>query len=251
MAYHAASEASRGTGRMDILQTRVDVVTIRYWLEDERSVIVKLWNRPGFRGWARRLSRTAPAIREAQALSRVNERYGSSPALLGQFRLDRPTHQHTEALVMEDLHPCRIGFLELMDAARLGDDQSVMKMNRSIIRLTEQLIEASILDTDHRLTNMLVTKDGCWHRVDYEHARCVRRTDRHPHWLGEMLGRLLATQIFAVQPQLQYVDDIAKYIQSMVKSDVRVQRRVEAIVIEMLNVQKETMGVDTAYSFPW
>lgn len=250
-AFQAASEVSRGIGRWDVLRKRVDVLTVRRWVGDDHSIIVKLWNRPGLKGWLRRTSRTAPVVREAAALRRLEGSDSPVPKLLGRFRLDQPRHSHTDGLVIEDLHPCELGFNVLKACAAEGVDHRVQEMNQKITDLTEHLLASSILDTDHRLTNMVVTSEGRWYRIDFEHARFVRRTERHPQWLGEMLGRLLATHIFAVQPELTYVDDFAHRIAPLVNSSPRVRNCVEAIVVQMLETQRQTMGVDTRYTFSW
>ena len=73
VAFQAASEVSQGIGQWEVLRNRDDVLTVRRWVGDDRSMIVKLWNRPGLKGWLRRTSRTAPVVREASTLRRLEE----------------------------------------------------------------------------------------------------------------------------------------------------------------------------------
>jgi len=247
----AASAVSRGDERAEVLQIRVDVLTARYRIDGGPSVIVKLWNRPGWRGWLRRATRSAPFSRESIALRRLGDLNGPAPRLLGSFLLDRRSHRHTEALVIEDLGPARDAFDVVAELAGDRADAALADVDDALARLTADMLDAGIVDDDHRLTNMIRPADGRWYRIDFEHARCMRSPARPRRRRGIMLGRLMGTYVFAVQPRLELADRFFERVRGLAGGDRRVRAAASEIVAGMLEQQVRTNNVRTTYELPW
>src|SRR5205085_1383815 len=91
--------------RATVLRSRPDDDRLVLRLPDtpHGSVILKLWKRPGPKGFLRRISRTASVYREWR-MSRHLQRAGvAAPVVLGYAMLGDSQRPYTEALLSQDL----------------------------------------------------------------------------------------------------------------------------------------------------
>jgi hypothetical protein len=102
-----AVDVSARRVEMKVLRERgTDVLIARVAAPDGRPVIVKLWNRRGWRGFLRRFSGTNIARREWDALLRLHKAGLGVPEPLACSPLRDPAARHTEVLIEEDLGAC-------------------------------------------------------------------------------------------------------------------------------------------------
>jgi hypothetical protein len=228
-------------------EKRRDGVVARMRLpEDPRStVILKFWSRPGLKGWLRRLTRTSSAWREFEALSRLHRAALSVPEPYGLCRVEAEGAPYTDALFMEDLGPATWGpkhFLGLLREGRQAEAQAFLE---TLIDFTERMLQAGVIDPDHGINNVLVPASGTPVRIDFEIARIVKEPRRRPELLGRMLGRLIATYTFLVQPDAGKAEEFAERLFDRVQPDADVidgtQRHLDLVFSE----QKRACGVDT------
>lgn len=236
----------------EILRERgADVCIARVPGPDGAGVIVKLWNRPDWRGALRRLTRTNPGAREWRTLRTLHAAGVRVPAAQAYRVLRGTGAAHTEALIVEDLGRCRDTTEELKSLIRAGDALAVRGFEDTMIDATRRMIDAGLLDHDHRLPNFVTTPDGTPVRLDFELVCRVRWPRAHPHRLGIMLGTLVGSHAFAVQPDTTRTVEFARRLAAAVRPPTRALRVARAHVHAMLARQQREKGIQTRVDLPW
>ena len=238
----------RGDHVREKLKERADSMTLRLWIDPETPVIVKLWSRGGFAGRIRRLTGTDPARREARALTSLLDAGIAAPAPLGVSVLGSEADHFTDALFLEDLGSCDTAFEHLKRLIREGEEERVVDFLDEVVEITGTIVERGIVDTDHSLNNLVVTEDERLFRLDTELARRSRHATK-PY--GVMLGRLLGSFVFAVQPDLGRVPGFAGRLKRRLDPSPRVLREASAQVQRMLASQRERKSLETRVTLPW
>lgn len=245
-----AFAVSAGEVRYDVLRRRPDVLTARATVEDDHSVIVKLWNRPTLRGALRRLTRTNTGYREWRALNILRAARVRVPRPLAYVRLTDPRCTHTEALVSEDLGRAGRTIDRVKTCIAAGDHDALAAIENELISLTADVLRAGIVDPDHRLENFIFARDGRLARIDLEHGVSIC-TPWGALRYGTMLGTLIGSYVFAVQPHIYLADAFARRLAERMAPPPRVLRRAAAVSKQMLDHQRETIGIDARLSLGW
>ena len=247
-----ARTVSLGTARdMEILRERSgDARVARVAGPQGESVVVKLWNRPGWRGLVRRWTRTNSARREWRTLCRLH-RVGlfvpeplAYVAGLGQA-------VHTEGVISRDLGQCSDAVEHFKGLVRSGARDQEAEFVRQVVRATAVMVHLGLLDTDHRLPNFVVAPDGRPVRLDFE---LNVRTPWPRLWTrkyGLMLGTLLGSFVFAVQPDQDRALAFAAELRRELAPPRRVLLVAESRMREMLARQKREIGLDMEVDNPW
>lgn len=248
LAYHVSTRRVP----LEVLRERgQDVLIARTPGPDGRPVIVKLWNRPGWRGGLRRFAGTTIAQHEWQTLVRLQRDDLGVPAPIACLTLRRRDARHTDALIEEDLGPCRDATEVFKSLLREGHTESVTAFEEDLLRSTEALLRRGILDTDHRLPNFVVRPDGRTVRLDFELAHAVRKPRRHRDELGRMAGTLLGSYLFAVQPDVPRAKAFALRLQERLRLDRETLDVAKRCVDRMVERQRREINLDTRMDWPW
>ena len=218
---------------------------------DGRSVIVKLWNRPGPRGWLRRLAAATIAQREWNALTGLRRADLGVPEPLACFTLRHPEALHTEVLIEEDLGACGDVTETFKQLRREKRAEEIAAFEEHLLRATEVMLQRGLLDTDHRLPNFVVRPDGRPVRLDFELARPVRHPRRDEKQLGRMIGTFLGSYLFAVQPDTAAARAFAERLQARLQLTPNVLAIARPRVEEMMARQRREIGMDTRMDWPW
>ena len=248
-----ARAVSLGTARdMEILRERGgDARIARGVGPDGESVVVKLWNRPGWRGLVRRWTRTNSARREWRTLCRLHRAGLLVPRPLAYVaRLGRPA-EHTEGVVSADLGQCSDAVEHFKGLLHSGASDQEADFVREVVRATAVMVRLGLLDTDHRLPNFVVTPDGRPVRLDFE---LNVRTPWPRLWTrkyGLMLGTLLGSFVFAVQPDQDRAVAFAAALRRELDPPRGVLRVSEARMREMLRRQEREIGLRMEVDNPW
>ncbi len=244
-----ATETGRGTapGLVVLKERGSDVRVARVTHPaGNGTVVVKLWNRRGGRGRIRRLTRTNIGWREYTALRVLETRRIGAPQPLAYLTLRDPRSAYTEALISSDLGECRRAMAVFKELLTEGNEDRVRSFETALINATAGMLAAGLIDTDHRIPNFAVPAGSDMPvRLDFELCRRVRRVAWHPRLLGRMLGTLLGTYVFAVQPDMDRVPDFGARLRAAVCPSARARRHALARVSEMLNRQSANRGVIT------
>lgn len=224
---------------------------LRIRTEGGSSVILKLWSRPGCKAVIKRFLRSTAVNHEWSCLGRAHRRGLKVPCPLGMSHLRDRSHPYTEALVMEDLGPCTNGVLFIKECISNDQETRLRSFEGEVIDLTEGLVSAGILDTDHSLMNIIVPTEGSAWRVDLETAQIVWSSRSCPVRYGRMIGRLLVTHVFAVQPEVSRSIDFARRLAAQLPLPDSVKRNAYEYAKEMLYLQKIKTSLRVQIPFPW
>jgi hypothetical protein len=170
------------------------------------TLIVKTWD-PRRGSLLRQIKRQlfgerSGCVNEFQMLRHLSQRAPGLGAPLPVASLGRSEimGQEVEVALIGDLGPCIQALRALRESVQAGDEAAACAIEAFALRSVRSLIfDAQVIDNDHSLINMVLTAQGTLHRIDFEvaqHRRDVRRPDEAT---GLMLGRLIATHVYATQ----------------------------------------------------
>jgi hypothetical protein len=254
-------DVMRGTRPAEKLKARAgDCAVYRTAAPGIPSVIVKVWKRQGSRAFIRNLTRTSPMLRELRALQRVQSVGVTAPRVHAAIRPETRSADRrrpgtspgwTEALILEDLGHC----ISAMDHVKALQSQAprgdLDQFLDEVITLTRGLVECGILDQDHSFLNVVATPEGRAARLDFEIARLTRFVQLYPQRYGKMIGRLLVTYAFTVQPDSAMATEFASRLVAALHPGPRVLRHARTYVDVMLEKQRRHDGIDLRLALPW
>ena len=113
--------------------------------------------------------------------------------------------------------------------------------------MTAAIIEAGVIDRDHSFLNVVAQPDGTPARLDLEIAKSSTSADAY----GEMLGRLVATLVFALQPDAERAAPFVAELVARLDPPSGVIGFAIATVDGMLERQRSLGGRDTRIELPW
>jgi hypothetical protein len=246
-------EWSREELQSEVLRRRSDDDrnVSRVHLRDGRTVVLKLWKRPGLKGALRRVTRTASVFWEWRCLRRLERAAVSVPRALAYGVLRSTSTQYTEALAMEDLGPLVNAMDHVSGLVAAEDERGLRAIEDDLCRLTRSLLGAGVVDSDHSLMNMALDGNGKLVRLDFELARPVPSPRLAPTRYGIMLGRLIASYEFAVHPHDGRARRFAYRLADELKPGAGVLGRAHAYVARALQRQLERTGVVSSLKLEW
>jgi hypothetical protein len=120
-----------------------------------------------------------------------------------------------------------------------------------LLTLTQAILRVGVLDIDHALYNLVVSPDGTLMRLDLELARRVWFPSLATKLYGTMLGRLVASYAYAVQPRVELVSAFAgRLVQRLVPRQAAL-RQARMVLEQALARQLRLTGIDTRVALPW
>lgn len=212
-------------------------------------VIVKWWARLDLVGALRARTRTASWDHEWRSLRALHQAGVPVPRPVSLLQVDEagvPVH----AVLMEDLGRCSVALDHVKALAAGGDDEALRAFDAALIDLTARIVEAGYVDPDHRLNNVVVDPTGRPLRLDVELARPASRA-LSPVAHGRMLGCLVATYVYAVQPEVRLAERFAAELTRRLEPSWASRRAAARVVRSMLAVQRDGRGIDTRIELPW
>lgn len=230
---------------MDVISKRgVRLVVRRPWI-DGSPAVVKLWARGGLKGAARRTLGLTSAHYEWRNLKRMEALNIPAPRSIAYCNAPPNRHGFTEAMAMEDLGDCELAQAYLKKCIRRGDEEAVERFEAELIRMTGILVRARIIDFDHSMVNIVVkTSDPI--RLDLEKARYVPWVALRQGLYARMIGQMLGTYVFAVQPDTDRADRFAQALLAELKPSPSVITRAQAHVDGMLERQRRDTDIDVS-----
>jgi hypothetical protein len=245
-------ELAKGALPQQELKSRSsDCRVLRIQISDTESVILKIWNRPGLRGLLRRLTRTLPFHKEQRGIALLRQSGVRVPAALGHERIQGTGLPFTDALFLEDLGTCTMAVKHVKRLMREGREEELQRFVDECVEMTRKMVAAGILDLDHHFMNIVATPSGRAARLDLEIARRQRRGRLPSAPYGEMLGRLIGTFSYAVQPDHpQRVIAFSRALAKALAPRRAVLRAATAQFDTMRRIEREK-GFDMMLALPW
>lgn len=215
------------------------------------AVIVKIWGRQVQKNRLLSLVGDSNARREWYCHRYAFEHKLAVPRPIS-FGAARCGHgQLVDVMVVQHLDSCTKALPFFKQILFAADETKIRDFEQRLIRTTVDLILAGITDVDHQLNNMLVSQSGEIYRIDFE---CARR-----HWfarfreqdLGQMLGRLICSHVYACQPELGRSHAFAQQLIQQLSPSLRSQAIAKETVGKLLERQRQKNGVDSVLVLPW
>jgi tRNA A-37 threonylcarbamoyl transferase component Bud32 len=248
-AHDLIADTCHRLDEMEVVSKRSFRLVVRRAAPDGTPVIVKLWARPGWKGQVRRLLGQSHAQYEFRNL-KMMERLGvPAPRAYGFGRATPNAQGYTDAMVMEDLGQIETAGIYLKACVKAGDEAAVTRFEDELIRMTGILARARVIDFDHSMVNIVV-RDADPIRLDLEKARRVPWIGLRPKLYGEMIGQLLATYVFAVQPDVDRAGRFAEKLFAEIKPAPSIIKLAQAHVDKQMKRQKDGRGIDMALKLP-
>lgn len=246
-----ALAASREPASFDVLSRHEGRCVLRCPPQDGERVVLKTWSRPGVLSAARRAFGAGDLDREWRSLCRARELGVRVPTPLGRARLPANAAAWTDAMVSADIGPCVTAVDHLKRLVASGSQSDVDAFERELVAQTGAMVDGGLIDTDHGLVNTLVPASGLPVRLDFEMARVVRSPRTNVAAYGAMLGHVLATHAFAVQPATERTVRFAAELARRLDPPPAVLSRARAYVDERMRVQERRIGLAVRVELPW
>ena len=155
-----------------------------------------------------------------------------------------------EIMVIEDLGETNSGLDHFKKLISSGDESSVSAFEECLLDQTARLIDMHILDVDHQLNNFIVDAKERLIRIDFECARRFPFRIMPQKIFVEMLARLLASHVYAVQPEVTRSALFAKRLYERLNLDHQAKSLISVSVNSKLGNQHQRPGVATAVILP-
>ncbi len=237
--------------RFRLEDRRNDSLTARVISEDNKTIIIKLWKRPGIKGKIRQLTHTGNLDREWKALNLLYSKGIRVPKALACFRFNTAQNGYTDVLIMEDLGSCERAIDSLPKLIQKNNSRNErIQFEDKIISLTRSIIEAGVLDSDHHLVNILILPSGDVARVDFEISTVIYRPGLHEEKLAKMISHLLKTYIFSVQSNVELIDEFSLRLNNQLNLSIKVLNNINSLVNKYLEQQENTTSM-TSWVAPW
>ena len=238
-------------GETEVLRRSASRAIVRVSLPEVGPVIIKAWALRGVRMALRRITLTSPPLREARALQRLHRAGVRVPRYLGSCRIRLNSVPYTHALILEDIGECKDAVEHLKGLVLEREEADVWAFEEALIEQTHRILGAGYVDLDHGLINTVVPVSGEPVRLDLECAKRVSFPIVASRTCGTMLGRLICSHAFAVQPEVERTQDFACRLVQRLRLRTAVLRRAAECVRSMLAEQLAKTGIDTRVRLPW
>lgn len=220
---------------------------VRYKLNNNDSIIVKLWPRKGIFGdikfFIRYIFHMTAVQREWKALCELDKIQIAVPKPLGLLKLQNRDYRY--AVFTEDIGDHEHALDYIKGLITKGKEQEVQKFEDNIIQMTEQLIRTGYVDTDYSLINMLVSGNGALIKTDLEYLKRKRTNFFKTQIYSEMLRRLIGSYTYAVQPDTERAERFYIKIKNRIAFTEQTLSMTKIKVNKMLKLQFMDSGIDT------
>ncbi len=232
-------------GRHNAMVAEIDVP------DQQKKAVIKLWKKPGLAGFIRRLSKTGNVYREWQVMNLLYKKGVPTPQPFGIYSFPDSPGGYTDAVAMSyfDESIRGIEHLRLLSERNLDDER--IAFEESVINLTESTLNAGVLDVDHHLVNILALRSNNAVRVDFEIATLCQDPNRKSAAYGKMLGMLISTHLFAVQPHIQFTDRFSQALIERLNPPPKALDKAKKIIYERIEAQRVAKGIRTPWVPSW
>jgi len=241
---------SRGRIQSRVLRDS-DSLLLRLFIEKDKSVILKLWNRRGIRSVIRSFTNSDPASRECNTLQALSNLGIATPKLLGRMKIRYDKIPYNYCVFTEDLGSTTTATKVLNKYISNKNEVAINDLEYKIISLTEILFSNGIVDPDNILANMLIDHNGKFWRIDFELAQKAKFSNSLVGLRGKMIGRLIASYTWAVQPELWRVQQFSSKLANTLILSENVKTKALKVFNEHVNKQYDEIGIDSRTSLPW
>ncbi len=233
------------------IEERADGVVGRLPYEDlDTTIILKFWVRPGIKGKLKWGLGKSSAQTEYKALEHLYNHGMRVPQPLGLCRVPACGRPYTESMFMSDLGKTVRGPDYLEDLLKKGETEKADLFLEQMIQITEELLDAKVIDTDHGINNTVVTMEEEPIRIDFEVARIVNDPYQEHQQLAKMIGRYIITYAFVIQPDMEAIIAYAEKLYDRLKIDKKVRGLIRQYTDAAYDLQRTSRGIDYTLELP-
>ena len=247
----AVRELHTGEGRFEVLHQKGTHYVVRYHPANGYSVVVKLWSQPGLTQWVRRILGIRSIDYEWRNLGRAQELGMPVPRPLGRCSGGFDPAGYTDAIVLEDLGDCVPALNHIKFLIASGEEEHLREFEDEIISLTFEMASNELFDTDHGVQNISVCGTSKPVSLDLEMARYSRFPLRRRRLYGRMLGRLLLTYTFSVQPDVERTLRFADRLKEKLNPPRAVMKLANAYLQRNMANQAKNPALDFEVPLNW
>ena len=170
---------------------------------------------------------------------------------MAHFHLDYANAEFTDALLVEDVGDRKLAMTLIKEMIGSGLNVQCEKFEDYVLEMTARIGRAGIVDPDHGFHNMLATEANEAIRIDFEVARNVLAPRWAPRLYSQMLGRLLTTYTYSVQPDSERAFRFAVRMAETMRPSRWVLKQVRAYLLTALARQRQEIGLDMRVNLQW
>ena len=109
----------------------------------------------------------------------------------------------------------------------------------------ERLADVRLVDPGHRMVNLVVNETGEPVKIDLEIASIMSKYRFYENKIGDMLGTLIYSYIFAVQPHLDIAQDFSDSIIQEINPSQHARKRAKKVIQSALSKQYAEINIDS------
>ena len=222
---------------------------LRLPMGKEKSIIVKIWQARNLKERLKAALGFSNGRREWRMHRMLYQAGVPAPAPLW-FKQLSLRNQKYEAMGIEDLGKTTRGLPYLKKLVAAGREAEITSFEIRIIAITEQFIKLRVLDIDHQLNNFVVDASDRLLRLDFECAKRHRFGLMPQAEYVEMISRLLASHIYAVQPDTERSKVFAEHLYACLLVKAAHKKMIQESVNQKMLLQQERKGVVAVVSLP-
>lgn len=224
---------------------------LRIPLESGGSVVVKVWRIQNLKERVKCAMHLSNGSREWRMHRLIHRAGVRVPEPLGFNSLNMADGGRYDVMAIEDLGETERGLPYFKRLILAGDESEIIAFEDRVIATTAEIVELGVVDIDHQLNNFLVDTAGRLLRIDFECARrpCLGVMPRGV--FAEMVARLLASHVYAVQPDVCRTERFAERLYERLRiNNPRVRALVRSSVEEKLESQHCRVSITSVVVLP-
>jgi len=246
-----ATRFSNGDENIENIHAKDGKVVCRAGISEGQTVVLKMWSTKGFRTALRQITHTGSVYRELRILNHLHRNHIRVPSVLGYSRLSRRVSPYWYGIVLEDLGVVQTAMDHLSRLRREEKSNASRIFENLVIEQAATVIDARVINPDYSLRNIVVTSEEKPILLDFEIASKVLFPGLASKRYGRMIGRLITTYIFTVQPDTDAAVCFAKRLIKRLNPPHAVRQQARQFVQEKMEQQRIDSQIDTYFNFSW
>ncbi len=213
----------------------------------EKDFFLKIWQHTGTKERIKHFIRIDNSSSEYRNANHLRSRGIRVPEIFFFARVSEK-HLLTNIHVTEFISTNLTAFQYIKENCLSKTFKEVTHFSDNILTLTEDIINAGIIDPDHRLKNIMVNVNGDPVKIDLEIAFKNSRFSLHRKGLCDMLGTLIYSYVFAVQPNIELASQFTSSVYKRFNLDNHSKKVINNIVMPLLEKQLKETGIDSRFN---
>jgi hypothetical protein len=219
---------------------------------NNRLFLVKISELHGGLNNLRRIFGITTGRREFRIHRMMEKANVNVPRTFGFLGLKTKKKRQFDLMVIEDLGTITRGVDFVKQSLMREDFNSLHRLENTAIHMTHRMLEAGITDIDHQLNNIVIDVEQSVFRIDFECARHWRFGPISNIAIGQMLGRLIISHVFACQDiDLLRSKRFAQELVNILNVRSSALTFAKSLIESHLKAQRLKKGVCIKFELPW